>query len=209
MVRIIAEIGSTHDGNKSACIDAIVKASKAGISDVKFQLLEKEQIEGTGNISIKPSWIPDLINTGKDTGVNVFCSIWSEEALKICHSADMKTIKFAYSMNRYGWLIKAALKLFDEVIVSGDIMHRAPEGCIELFCIPLYPVIYQVSFEGLFPMFSGFSDHTLGINQTIRSIDAGAQIVEKHVCQNHGSKTPDSKFAITWNQIESLIEAFK
>lgn len=207
MIRIIAEIGSTHDGEKDTCHAAIIKAGEIGISDIKFQFLEKDQSKGTENISIKPSWIPDLIDTGKNVGINVFCSVWSEEAMNICHSYGMKTIKFAYSMNRNLWLIKVAVNIFDEVIVSCDIMHRAPKGCIELFCIPTYPVIYQVSFEKLFPTFAGFSDHTLGIGQSINAIKAGAAIIEKHVYQNENSKTPDRKIAVSWEEISKLKDA--
>jgi sialic acid synthase SpsE len=206
--RIIPDIGSTHDGCEDKCHKAISAAASVGISEVKFQLLEPDQCK-EGNISIKPSWIPRLIQTGADCGVNVFFSVWSEQSMKICHDAGMKTIKFAYSMNRHFWMIKAAQKLFDEVIVSGDIMHRSPPGCTELFCLPFYPVYYQVSFEGLFPKFSGFSDHTLGTSQTIKAIEAGAKIIEKHVYQNEKSKTPDRKFAISWDELRELKEAIK
>jgi sialic acid synthase SpsE len=207
-IRIIPDVGSTHDGNENACHKAIATAAEWGLSDIKFQLLESEQ-QTSGNISIKPSWVPRLIQMGNDCGVNVFFSVWSEQSMKICHDAGMKTIKFAYSMNRHSWIIKEAIKLFDEVIVSGDIMHRSPIGCTELFCLPFYPVYYQVSFEGLFPKFSGFSDHTLGTSQTIKAIEAGAKIIEKHVYQNENSKTPDRKFAISWDELRELKESIK
>jgi N-acetylneuraminate synthase/N,N'-diacetyllegionaminate synthase len=207
-IRTIIDIGSTHDGKEESCHSAINMAVEHGISDVKFQLLEPNQSIG-GNISIKPSWLSRIVQSGKDCNVNVFCSVWTEEAMKLCSGAGMKTIKFAYSMNGHRYLIKSALGMFKEVIVSGDIMHRAPAGCIELFCLPFYPVYYQVSFEGLFPKFSGFSDHTLGISQTINAIASGAKIIEKHVYQNESSKTPDRNFAISWDELRELREATK
>jgi len=205
MVRLIAEIGSTHDGEKAACIAAIENAAETGIKDVKFQLLEPEQIKETGNISIKPSWLPDLIRCGNGNGVNVFASVWSDTAMALLHNAGANTVKIAYSMNLQHWLIKEAVKMFPEVIVSGDIMHRATVNCIELYCIPLYPVPYEVSFvDGLFPMFAGFSDHTLGIRQSTIAALAGAKIIEKHVFQNENSRTPDRRFAISWKEMEKL-----
>jgi len=206
MVRLIAEIGSTHDRAKDSCYNAVLKAAEIGIHDVKFQLLDKE-LETNGNISINPSWLPDLVRTGEKLGINVFASVWSEENMNILKKAGAKTVKFSYSMCRHGWLLKQAVKIFGEVIVSCDVMRASAVKCTRLYCIPLYPVPYEVAFAGLFPLFDGFSDHTLGIGQTLNAVAAGAGIIEKHVYQNEESRTPDRKISISWEEMKTIKES--
>ena len=64
------------------------------------------------------------------------------------------------------------------------------------FCLFLdYPVHFEPNFDHLFPRFKGFSDHTLGYAQTIRAIEAGAQIIEKHFTLDHKDiECPDFLF---------------
>jgi len=204
MTRIIAEIGSTHDGKLANCMKAIGCAAEAGVQDVKFQLLEKEHAKN-GNVSICPSWLPELVKYGRSSDVNVFASAWSLQSIVALADSGATSIKFAYSARLEQGLIDTAQTHFKEVIVSSDVMTGPLPGVINLFCIPQYPVYFKVDFAEIFNAgFDGFSDHTLGINQTIDAIRAGARIIEKHVCQCPGSKCPDARFAISWDQVKLL-----
>ena len=202
--RIIAEIGSTHDGKKDECLNAIKSAADVGIHDVKFQLLEDYHLK-SGNIPLSKDWLPDLIEYGNENRVNVFASCWSSSSLNTLKMAGAKTVKIAYSANENIDLVTEACYLFTEVIISGDIMHYVGIG-IDLFCIPQYPIYHKINFDGLFPPFHGFSDHTLGIRQSMKAITEGARIIEKHVCQCPNSPCPDAKFAISWDQMKSLVK---
>lgn len=208
MVRLIAEVGSTHNGKWHECYCAICEAFDRGITDVKFQLLEDHHIKN-GNIPIDARWMKELVEEGKKRGVNVFASVWSMKNADILLDAGATTVKVAYSACKDASFILYLSTVFEEVIVSCDVNTILPLKTKKLFCIPEYPVYQRLSFEGLFPKFDGFSDHTLGINQTIEAVQHGAKIIEKHVCQVPNSECPDARFALSWSKMGYLAEFFR
>lgn len=202
-MRLILDVGSTHGGKEMACYKAIDRAVEIGLKDLKFQLLEKQHCK-CGNIPIDRRWLPGLIAKGRKNGINVFASVWSLNGMKDLLDSGATTIKFAYSAHGMTPLIETAMTKFAEVIVSTDVMSFIP-GPTNLFCVPEYPVYQLLSFEGLFPRFRGFSDHTMGIKQTETAIHQGAKIIEKHVIADPTVQCPDAKFAIDWREVQSLI----
>ena len=50
----------------------------------------------------------------------------------------------------------------------------------------------------------GLSDHTNNIDSSLASVGLGAVAIEKHVKKNKNSKTLDSDFSITPNQLSQL-----
>jgi sialic acid synthase SpsE len=204
-MRLILDVGSTHGGSERQCLNAIDRASEIGVTDIKFQMLEKCHIKA-GNIPIKNEWLSSLIDHGAASGVNVFASIWSFESIQILLDAGATTVKFAYSAHSMSSLISLSKSKFHDVIISTDVMSYIP-GVTNLFCIPQYPVYHQLSFDGIFPRFHGFSDHTMGISQTIKAVESEAKIIEKHVIQDPNVDCPDGRFAITWREVEDLKNA--
>lgn len=199
---VIAEIGSTHDGISSECFKAIDNAKRAGIGYVKFQLLEKQHL-GYGNVPFDKRILPDLIEYGRNIGIEVFASCWSISSVKYLSDCGAKICKFSCDF-RDIHLIENAKKLFDVVILSST--ECLVGGFVNLFCVPEYPVVGNVCFDGLFKpgKFDGFSDHTVGIKQSKNAIRVGAKIIEKHVLQHNGSQCPDAKFAVSWNKLRNL-----
>ena len=61
-----------------------------------------------------------------------------------------------------------------------------------LYCIAKYPTqLYEIrmpSFEN--SIFSGFSDHTVGIDACLFAISRGAKIIEKHFSNNKSLNVP-------------------
>lgn len=204
-MRIILDVGSTHGGSIKKVEEAIRFVASIGITDVKFQILEKCHIKA-GNTPIPSSWLKRFIDLGRDVGINVFASVWSFDGMTQLKDAGATTVKFAYSAHSNTSLINLAKLTFDEVIVSTDVMSYVP-GVKNLFCIPQYPVYQLLSFECLFEKFVGFSDHTLGISQSLSAVRAGAKMIEKHVNVNESFDCPDSRFALTINQVEELKNA--
>lgn len=209
-MRLIVDVGSTHCGKFEECIYAIDNAKECGIKDVKFQLLEKSMTKNSGNIYLDPTYMKELVTYGKSMGINVFASVWSKSAANVMKEAGATSVKVAHSYRHNSELINYLIKVmeFDEVIVSSDFMGPFYPFATMLYCIPMYPVPFVVSFERAFPLFSGFSDHTMGVNQTITAIQSGAQIIEKHVIQDITVDCPDSRFALDWDRIKYLQENF-
>lgn len=207
---IIAECGSCHDGDFKKAKTLVKIARDAGADACKFQLLEPVQLQG-GNIEFPWEWLPELM----DEGIEVFASAFSMRGVGYMAECGCKSIKFAYSTQYLTPFIKAVNEErkeymdnpFTTVYRSCGVMDEKKNWAKNLFCLPMYPVPYEINFEGLFPKFEGFSDHSMGTKQTIKAIKAGAKIVEVHMKSPWGSDCPDYRFAKTSKEVEKICKA--
>lgn len=208
---IIGDVGSTHMGRITYAKDLIRIASEIGLDFIKFQLFRGEPYVSAGNIELPYAWWPELVDTAKDRKVGILASVFDEGALDLMRVTDVRYVKLAASKAEHEGLLNGIHKLRRSAIVSCSTMNwrkvsdRCLLGDISLYCISEYPVKYEISFDELFPTFDGFSDHTLGIRQTLRAIDAGAEWIEKHWKGPHPNDTvPDAQFALSVRQMEEL-----
>jgi sialic acid synthase SpsE len=166
-------------------------------------------------------WFPEIITLGKRKGIEVFASVFDRSGWDYVMKCGCKSVKLSYSQANSLPLYphQAPLK---SVYVSQDIMSPAlalnpipvkgnrPEmQLIRLYCLPVYPVPYVVDFEGIFPRFHGFSSHCLGIEQEIRAVKAGAEVLEFHFQGDWVSDTPDGRFAKTPTMAEKICKAVR
>ena len=205
MTKIIAEAGSTHDGEKKKALELIEIAADCGADAIKFQLLTQKELKGTGNVELLWKWMPDLIEWGDRHNIEVFASVFNEDGIKWLTHCGCKSIKFAYSQQE---LYYGPMRMkFDNTYISCDVMNRQINADhIHLYCIPEYPVPYMVDFENIFPQFDGFSSHCLGIRQDMKAIDMGAQYIEKHFQGSWHSPCPDAKFSIRPEELRELCD---
>ena len=215
MVEIIGDVGSCHMGQLDLAIRLVSEGAAAGLDAVKFQLPTEAQLGG-GNIGL--NW-RDLCTVREQfPRVRIFASVFSYWGIQFLTKENFREIKFPYSQwglfcqcADYGWLSQ-----FDLIYVSTDVM-RPPwksNGSVPpvtwLYCIPHYPVQYVVDFEGLFPRFHGFSDHTLGIEQTRRAVAAGARLIEKHfTVDSDRVRCPDHQFALRPERLRELCRTLR
>jgi len=209
-VHICADIGSTHLGNKELAFSGVVTAKKIGCDSVKFQLFpDIPKYTDCGNISLPKQWVPELIAYGKEVGIPVTFSYFEDEDIELSKTLDVAYHKIAYSKIDQWWKLDYNAPL----VVSCDFMndHRLVDSRVtKLYCLPVYPVPYQVSFEGVFPRFHGFSDHTIGFKQTLNAVTAGAKWIEKHISLTDDiASCPDARFALQPNQFESMIKQIR
>lgn len=199
---LIADIGSTHMSRLEYAVEAMQQAKASGIDILKFQMFKGEPYLSAGNIELPRVWWPYLLDKAKAIGIKITSSVFDEEAFNlVMETCD--TIKFSYSQKHQRAWIEKALAAGKTTIVSCDVMtvNQVPKECIRLFCIPEYPVRYLVDFHGLFKgqwaKFNGFSDHTIGVHQTLEAIKEGAKWIEKHLTLDKPDiKCPDANFAI-------------
>lgn len=208
MVRVIAEVGSTHMGKMSHCIESIQRAKDAGAWAVKFQLFpNEEKFTKSGNVYLSFEYFKECVEFSEKIGIACSASVFSPELLKRLLEIKPPFIKFAYSQNELIDSLKG-LSIASEIIVSTDHLGLSEKirTFTKLLCIPQYPVYSQLCFDECFPPFDGFSDHTLGINQSIEAARNGATIIEKHVTLR-GAQCPDAKFAISYDELKNLVRA--
>lgn len=205
-VFVILDPGSTHDGSFNKAKTLVKIAADNGADAVKFQLLTKNE-EVSRNIGMEWDWLPDLIQLGADLKIEVFASVFSLDGIEWAHACGCESVKFAYSKQQL--FLAYNTDMFNKVYYSTDAMKFNASYGTSLYCIPEYPVKYIVDFEGIFPRFDGFSDHTLGIKQTLTAVKAGARYIEKHFQGDWHSDTPDGCFALKPKLLGELMRKIK
>jgi N,N'-diacetyllegionaminate synthase len=209
---LIADPGSCHCGNFDLAQELVRVARECGVDMVKFQLFEHGGREHkAGNIPLDYNLFVDLVAYGEGIGIPVFASVFCSTAYKVV-AKSCKAVKFSFGSPLATWIPQAVQDFCpDYVFASGDIMHPVPEIVQRLYCIPQYPVPFKIDFEQIFKRFDGFSDHTLGINQTLEAVRCGASIIEKHFRLDRADcdHVPDGKFSLRPKVMEKLATEMK
>lgn len=210
MTRIILDPGSCHMGDLSRAKALIKICFEVGADAIKFQLIPESKVGPNQYLPFE--WFPELVAYGKDMGIEVFGSVWDQAGIDTLRSSGCTSIKFAYSQRKSERILETYnAGFFDTLFVSTDILDPVMgSSLIKLWCIPQYPVPFQVSFEGIFDRMDGFSDHTLGVKQSVRAIEAGCSILEKHFrLGDAAEQCPDAMFAITPKEANKLCKIAK
>lgn len=205
---IIADCGSTHDGDLKKAKELVRIAEDCGADAIKFQLLTAEQL-GAGNIMMPWEWLEDLIPL---THIDVFASVFDLEGIDYLEEIKCRSIKLPYS--KRGMYNNLDFRVFSDVFVSSGIMDEQHGEVINLYCIPEYPVPYTIYWGDIFTRFDGFSDHTLALDQTYMAIEmmralGKEPIIEKHFQGYWDSPCPDAKFAIKPDMLEDLCKTIR
>lgn len=210
-VRVIAELGSCHMGKFERLIEAIDICKEYGM-ELKLQLFPDTPPYTPTNIYLPQKMFYEAYQYAKDAGVVLSASVFDKESFELLLDLRPKFIKFAYGKKDQAEQINVVLGSEIECIVSCDVMtdSKVHSNATKLYCIPEYPVRYEVNFDELFPRFDGFSDHTLGLRQTKKAIEAGARIIEKHVRLGYEDETcPDAMFAVNIRELGELLRGLR
>lgn len=218
MVKIIVDPGSNHYGVKDNALKLIEVAAECGANAIKFQLFKKAM---PPNINLPFEWFPQLVKHGEKKGIEVFASVWENEGIVTLLKCGCKSIKFAHSMNKNGLIDTALEKDFKNVFISysdfnfhSNSYYERHRGTIKrLFCIPKYPFFERLNFYGLFwqDRFHGFSDHSLGLDNSRNAVRHGAEYIEKHFkipLKDSKKKmriSPDDIISLNPNELYSFI----
>lgn len=218
----VLEAGSTHMGKKQYVKEIIERSKDAGADCVKFQLFDNiSAYTDCGNVYMSDDLFAEAVNIGKANDIGVTASVFSKNRLDFLIGFKVPFIKFAYSKSEYTSMIKGTLDLGHEVVVSRDVMNvweyfdvtKSPKEKTHgkltiLFCIPKYPVYGTLDCDAIMAtgLFDGFSDHTLGVEQT-KAFAKHSKMIEKHVTLEYSDVTcPDRRFAINFEQAKKLLK---
>ena len=173
-IKVIAEIGINHNGEKLKAFKLLQKAYESGCWGVKFQYrsddffaindemgstLIREELEKS---NLNKSWVPELIQKSNELGIAIGFSFFRVEDLEEFFSKDMKIdfIKIPSPEFRNINLIKEAKKYTDCIMISygggeeNEIIKAISdsdlrETDIVFHCISNYPIAIgnqQLSF---------------------------------------------------------------
>lgn len=237
---LVAEIGTNHAGEISIAKDQIRAAADAGADAVKFQLFRAEefladesltycyedyagethevsQYEMFKEFELPEDWVPDLVETANDEGVDFFASVADKDSLKTVLKHDVPLLKLASEDLINVDLLEAVQEVDIPIILSRGmatedeianalsilIPSETPE-LVLLHCVSCYPTappelnVRQIpSLRNRFGCLVGLSDHTRGTTAASVSVALGACVVEKHFTMDQSLPGPDQAMSIT------------
>lgn len=196
-------------------------AKECGVDVLKYQFFpDTKKYTECGNIPTPLDWWEPIWKRSKEVDLPITASVFDPGSLDMLSRYNVPFIKLGYSIGfKKEWIefLTTAQEKQPQVVVTCDVMndHLVPDWCIKLWTHTIhgqtvYPVHTELKWDGLFPRFDGFSDHTLGVNQALRAKQAGATWIEKHMTLDHPEITaPDAKFALFPKEMKALCSALK
>ena len=175
-------------------------------------------------------WHKKLFREAKKLKLLAFSSPFDLESVDFLNKLNVPCFKIASFEITYLDLIKKCARTKKPLIISTGLATfkeikqavKAAKSCgckkiILLKCSSNYPAnpkdINLMTLIDLKKKFKdveiGFSDHTLGSEIAISSINYGASVIEKHITLKNNDGALDSKFALDSSNMQSFVKAIK
>ena len=196
----ISEIGMNYNGNFDLSYELIKKSKYAGADIVKFQVGWRD---GEGEINrLTEEKIDNLVEWAKYFDIELMFSIISEAGFKLLSKYNFENYKIASRTIKHDMdLAKKILNYNKNTFVSLGMSNKKnpPKDLLSfnnikyLWCKSEYPthlnslLDFPKSFQNTF--FSGYSDHSIGIEMPLLAISRGATIIEKHFTLDKSDQT--------------------
>ena len=196
MSLIIAEIGHNHNGDMDIARDLIRQAYLSGADIAKFQLYDTAKIVEPdfewywdlkrGELTRK-QW-GEIVGECRNVGIEFMASVFDVERVEWCEEADMARYKIASRSIYNKELLDAVADTGKDMVVSLGMYNELDFPLINtmgkvdfLYCVAKYPTLPEDIHFPDFEKYSGFSDHTIGIEASVMAMARGAGIIEKHL----------------------------
>jgi len=215
---IISEI-SPQFGNDLAVAEQMILQSKfGGAAAVKVQLYPAEMFfparvdEYVKSRELTFEDFRRLVKYGETIGIPVFATAFDEERLQWCIDVNQKYYKVAARQHAENPdLVDAIVELgkptFVSVPAGQDPQAIEPkEHCTYLHCVSNYPTLLEdvVIPDFRNSIFSGISDHSLGIAAALTAAAHGATHLEKHFTLAHSGQRSVEKGHLGAMTVEEL-----
>ena len=190
-MKFAAEIGLNHDGSFDLACELVRQAGLAGADFAKFQFGWRGN-PGEINHFERDQWVA-LKQWCDYVGIEMLASIFAEDALELADTLNLSAYKIASrTVVSAPALCERILARRRPTYVSLGAWDRSefpfgpPDGSLlhYVYCRSKYPtqpadlasMPAKFSEDG----FSGYSDHSLGIDTCLTAVARGARYVEKH-----------------------------
>ena len=194
----IAEIGLNHNGNFDLAYELIKQAKYAGADIAKFQLGWRD---GEGEINrINLETLHKLKEWCDYFEIEFMVSVLTEAAWEMARKINFKRYKIASRT------VKDNLQLAKKVIAEGketivslgmwekeEVPIKNKPNVKYLWCRSKYPTqpkdLLGMPKDFKRSIYSGYSDHVIGIDACLIAIARGASIIEKHFTLDKSDRT--------------------
>lgn len=196
----ISEIGMNYNGNFDLCYELIKKSKLSGANIAKFQIGWRDKENEINNLT--EAKIEQLIEWCNYFDIELMFSIISENGFDKLSKYKFNNYKIASRTVKHDLnLAKKILNLDQNTFVSLGMSNKdhIPDELLNyknakyLWCKSEYPTHlnslsdFPKNFHETF--FSGYSDHSIGIEMALLAISRGAKIVEKHFTLDKSDQT--------------------
>jgi N-acetylneuraminate synthase/N,N'-diacetyllegionaminate synthase len=225
-VQIIAEIGQNHNGDMGLAKELIYAAKENGADVAKFQLYDVDSIfqpdfrwyAAAKQAELNKEQVLELAATCRLAEIEFMASVFDVERVAWCEEIGVRRYKIASRSVRNQPLLRAVALTGKDVIVSLGMWEGRGFPVISsrarvdyLYCVAKYPTAPEdLDFASIdFCRYSGFSDHTIGINAALVAIARGARIIEKHFTLDRNMPGPDHAGSMEPHELASLCQYAK
>ena len=193
---IISEISPQFSGKINLAKRMIYLSFLNGASAVKLQLYPANMFSNDNldraYLELNFNNFKDLFEYGKKIGIDVFATAFTEETLDWCISLKTKYLKIPARMHKENPNLIEDFETKSKTFVSiplnkkenkfDNLKFKRKNNLVFLSCISDYPTYLSDVIIPDFKtsIFSGISDHSLGISAAIKSSCLGAKFLEKH-----------------------------
>tara|TARA_B100000212_G_scaffold263098_1_gene202784 strand:- start:7750 stop:8553 length:804 start_codon:yes stop_codon:yes gene_type:complete len=231
VAEVIAEIGWNHMGDMDLAQQMIKSASESGATYAKFQTWSTKRLkngewdqDGRREIYEKAELSIDdhifLINKCKENNIKFLSSCFSLEDAELLRNLGQIEIKIPSMEVRNHKLINYCISEFSHIFISTgtanqidilnlkDLLNKKSHTVMH--CVSSYPCNPENAnlprIKLLKDMFNnvGYSDHVLGIDASLASLEYGTSYIEKHFTIDNELPGRDNKFAILPSHLKAL-----
>jgi N,N'-diacetyllegionaminate synthase len=205
---LIAEIGVNHGNDLELAWDMICAAHESGADFVKLQSFITSEFlhpslpyyEETALLELGPEQQSTLFQKANKAGINLISTPFDFQSADFLQQFDPIAYKVASMDHNNFPLLDRVCRKGRPVMVSCGMAHSEDihtivnlftqagnDQLILLHCVSDYPTAQDemnlAAIEGMrqtFKVFTGLSDHSLGIAASIQAAALGAAVIEKH-----------------------------
>jgi sialic acid synthase SpsE len=222
MFEIIAEIGQNHNGDMGLAKELIHAAKENGADAAKFQLYDAVALFPKKNnpwydyncqTELTRDQASELAEECQRVSIEFMSSVFDVERIDWLEEIGVSTHKIASRSIKDKPLIKALSITGKRMLVSLGMWNEKDFPDIQstkpvefLYCISKYPTpledlkLANIDFE----LYSGFSDHTIGIIAACTALARGARIIEKHFTLDTKAYGPDHSGSMTPDELAAI-----
>lgn len=174
-------------------------------------------------------WHAELFQIAREEGLGCFSSPFDPTAVDFLESLDTPAYKIASFEITDIPLIEYTASKMKPIIISTGIaqledIELAVSTCrkvgnnsiILLKCTSSYPapietanMIMVKDLAERFGLWTGLSDHTLGITAPVVAVSMGARVIEKHFILDRAIGGPDSTFSLDEEEFTQMVHAVR
>lgn len=221
MIEIIAEIGQNHNGDLVLAKELIAAAKENGADVAKFQLYDAKALfpkennpwfEYNCKTELSQDALLELDAECKRLKIEFMASVFDCERISWLEKLGVRRHKIASRSIFDKNLISALEKTNKPLLVSLGYWEQSEFPNIKsskvdfLYCVSKYPTEFSdLHFKNIdFKRYSGFSDHTIGIEAPMIALSRGAKIIEKHFTLDKSMYGPDHQGSFTPIELKQL-----